>query len=68
MSYPVGGLFWLFIATVFEDRPVTPMMLAPPAILLVLGFAMSSGPSQAFDPVWMVFNAVAGLFALHAAS
>ena len=67
MAYPVGGLFWLFIATVFEDRPVTPMMLAPPAILLVLGFAMSSGPNQTFDPIWVIFNGLAGLFALHAA-
>jgi len=67
MAYPVGGLFWLFISTVFEDRPVTPMMLAPPVTLLVLGFAMGSGPTQGLDPIWMTFNAVAGLFVLHSA-
>ena len=67
LAFPVGGLFWLFIATVFEDRPVTPIMLAPPAALLVLGFVMGAGwPRQQFDLIWAVFNGFAGLLALHA--
>ncbi len=65
LSYPAGGVFWLFVATVFEDRPVTPVMLAPPGLLLVLGFVMGAGVLA--DSVWAVFNGLAGVFALHAA-
>jgi AraC-like DNA-binding protein len=65
LAYPVGGLFWLFIVTVFEDRPVRPMMLAPPVVLLLLGFVMGGAP-PAFNIVWSVFNGLAGLLALHA--
>jgi hypothetical protein len=52
LAYPVGGLFWLFIVTVFEDRPVRPLMLAPPAVLLVLGFVMGAAPPPASNLVW----------------
>jgi AraC-like DNA-binding protein len=67
ISFPVGGIFWLFIMTVFEDRPIRPfaLALAPPALLVVLGFLMNAGPP--FGPLWAVFNGLSGLLALHAA-
>jgi AraC-like DNA-binding protein len=65
VAYPVGGLFWLLITTVFEDRPMTPIMLAPPAVLLALGFVMGSSPRE-YELIWPIFNGIAGLLALHA--
>ena len=65
-AYPVGGLFWLFIGTVFEDRPITAPMLAPPAGLLALGLAMGAAPSLPGNLLWWLFNGVSGLLALHA--
>jgi AraC-like DNA-binding protein len=65
LDYPVGGLFWLFVLTVFEDHPVTPVMLAPPTILVVLGVVMNATP--ALNAIyWPIFNGFAGLLALHA--
>ena len=66
LAYPVGGLFWLFIVTVFEDRPVRPLVLAPPTVLLLLGFFMGAAPPPASNLVWSIFNGLAGLLALHA--
>jgi len=65
LDYPAGGLFWLFILTVFEERPVTPVMLAPPATLLMLGFLMNSAPALN-ALMWPVFNGLAGLLGAHA--
>jgi hypothetical protein len=69
LSYPVGGVVWLFIVTVFEDRPIRPfaLALAPSAILLVLGFVMNAASGPAFMLLWAAFNGFSGLLALHAA-
>ncbi len=66
IAYPVGGVFWLFIATLFEDRPVTPLTLLPAAALLVLGLAMGMAPQAASGLLWAAFNLASGLFAVHA--
>nr|WP_309603811.1 helix-turn-helix domain-containing protein [Phenylobacterium sp.] len=65
-AYPVGGIFWLFTATLFEDRPVTPLTLLPAAGLLALGLAMGIAPQAASGPLWTAFNLASGLFAVHA--
>ena len=65
-AYPVGGFFWLFIATVFDDRPLGPSMLTPPALLLALGLVMGAAPPSALSVYWMLFNGASGLFVLHA--
>src|SRR5437879_2129933 len=60
LSYPLGGLFWLFVVTVFEDRPVTWAAVAPAAILLILGFLMNGLGPGAYGPLWVVFNGSSG--------
>ena len=64
LSYPVGGLFWLFVVTVFEDRPITWLAIVPSAILTGLGFVMNMGGP--YGALWIVFNGLSGLLALHA--
>ncbi|HEY2356855.1 MAG TPA: helix-turn-helix domain-containing protein [Phenylobacterium sp.] len=64
LSYPVGGLFWLFVLTVFEDRPITWTAVIPPAILFLLGFVMNL--DDRFGALWIIFNGMSGLLALHA--
>jgi AraC-like DNA-binding protein len=66
VSYPVGGLFWLFILTVFEDRPVPPVMLAPAIFLVAAGLAMNGAPRPLSNWCWVAFNGVSGLLAIHA--
>jgi AraC-like DNA-binding protein len=66
VSYPVGGLFWLFILTVFEDRPVRPIMLAPAAFLLGAGLATDGAAAPASSWWWVAFNGFSGLLAIHA--
>jgi AraC-like DNA-binding protein len=40
------GLFWLFLLTLFEDRPITPAMLIPAAVLAVIAYmALASPPA-----------------------
>src|SRR5689334_15326340 len=41
----VGGMFWLFVMTLFDDRPVTARSWAPAAILFFSG------------PLWMFLSA-----------
>jgi AraC-like DNA-binding protein len=66
VSYPVGGLFWLFILTVFADRPLRPLMLAPPVFLVAAGVVMNGAPSPLSNGWWIAFNGLSGLLALHA--
>ena len=62
----VGGLFWLFVLTVFDDRRPTPLLWAP---ALLLGATCStivmSGPIA--DWIWAARNVMSGLLAVHAA-
>jgi AraC-like DNA-binding protein len=67
ISYPVGGLFWLFMVTVFEDRPVRPAMLAPSALLLAGGLVMGATQRPLSDWFWIGFNGFSGLLAVHVA-
>lgn len=62
----VGGMFWLFVMTLFDDRPVTVRSWAPPAILFF------SGPLWIFlspagqEWLWTVRNLFSGALAVHA--
>ena len=62
----MGGLFWLFIGTAFEDRQITAPMLAPPAGLLALGLAKGAAPALPSNLLWWLFNGLSDLLALHA--
>src|SRR5688572_6187143 len=56
LNYPVSGLFWLFVLTIFAEARVTPLTLAPAAILLVSGFMMRASTPPAFDVIWSARN------------
>lgn len=64
LAYPVGGLYWLYIVTVFEDRPVTLLKLLPTAALLVSGFFMTmSGGCDGW--LWAIRNLAGAVLAAH---
>ncbi len=64
-AYPIAGMFWLFIVTVFEDRPIGRLHLLPPILMGISGVIMGPGPAP-YDPLWIARNVAAGLLALHA--
>jgi AraC-like DNA-binding protein len=66
LAYPVAGLFWLFIATVFEDRPIGPWMFAPAVVMLLSGFWMSAAHPPSYEPIWYARNLASGVLAVHA--
>ncbi len=61
-----AGLFWLFIVTLFEDRPVSPLTLAPawPADRDRRPRHRSQRPLQ--QGVWIVHNLVEVALSVHA--
>lgn len=61
-----GALFWLFIITLFEDRPLSPLLLAPVAVMMVIGLAalFSQPPLRRF--MWIAHNTVQTGLAVHA--
>jgi AraC-like DNA-binding protein len=61
-----AGLFWLFIVTLFEDRPVSPVTLAPWALLTVVGFIGIITPPSVRPAVWIAHNLVEAGLSLHA--
>jgi AraC-like DNA-binding protein/NADH:ubiquinone oxidoreductase subunit K len=64
MSLGGAGLFWLFIVTLFEDRPISPQTLLPWALLTMVGLiGMIAVRNQA---VWVLHNLIEASFALHA--
>jgi len=38
------GLFWLFLLTLFEDRPITAPMLVPPTVLALIAYLAIASP------------------------
>ena len=67
MSYPVGGFFWLFVLTVFADMRVTPLTLAPAALLVVSGLLMGVVGPESQQVVWGARNLFSAVLAIHAA-
>ena len=65
-AWPTAGLFWLFVAAVFEDRRVTALNLAPAIVLLVSGALMAASAQPASDMIWAARNIFGGLLAIHA--
>jgi AraC-like DNA-binding protein len=66
LACPVGAFFWLFVYTVFEDRPVRPVHVAPVAVLWLTGVFMLPAPAEAETWLWAGRNAFSGLLSLHA--
>ncbi|MFI4966250.1 MAG: helix-turn-helix domain-containing protein [Caulobacterales bacterium] len=53
LAYPMGGFFWLFILSVFADRPIGWRTLLPAAILFVSGVATTLAPQA-----WIVWVSI----------
>lgn len=62
-SLGVTGLLWLFVITLFEDRPVGLRTLAPVAGLIALGLAAYATANQS---IWVVQKLCEAGLALHA--
>lgn len=61
-----AGWFWLFIVTLFEDRPISPLTLTPGAILTAVGLVGWLGRQEMSSPVWIGHNLIEAAFAVHA--
>lgn len=59
------GFVWLFVVTLFEDRPTELRTLAPAAVLIVLGLIASDG---AVRPIWFIHKLCEAGLAIHALS
>jgi AraC-like DNA-binding protein len=57
------GFVWLFVVTLFDDRPIEPRTLAPAAVLIALGSVASVGGGR---PIWLVHKLCEAGLALHA--
>jgi AraC-like DNA-binding protein len=66
MALGGGGLFWLFIVTLFEDRSVTPLALSPAALLTALGLVGWLWGRSDESAVWVVHNLIEVGLAGHA--
>ena len=66
MALGGAGCFWLFIVTVFEDRPVSPLTLIPAGVLTALGLVGWLGRQGMSSPVWISHNLIEAGFAVHA--
>ncbi len=61
-----AGYFWLFAVTLFEDRKLTAMSIAPAAALTVIGVFGQYGPHSAHSATWASHNILGLLLAVHA--
>lgn len=66
-AFAAVGFFWLFVVVPFEDRKVSPITLAPAAVLIALSVLAEMTPPQADDVVWDARDLVAAAIAIHAA-
>ena len=66
LAMVVGGSFWLFVAAVFEDRPIRAWTLAPFAVLLTTGLSMNLAPKPAGNVFWVAHNLFGVALCLHA--
>ena len=66
LAMVVGGSFWLWVAAVFEDRPISGWTLTPIAVLLTTGLAMNLAPKPISEVVWVIHNLIGVVLCLHA--
>ena len=64
-AYPVAGLFWLFAAVVFEDRPLTLARWIPSVILLAAALMTLVLPEPQRTWLWAARNIFGGLLSAH---
>ena len=63
-AYPIAGMFWLLVLTIFEDRPFRAWMLVPAAVLLATGFLCDYLGQPTW--LWSARNLFGGALSLHA--
>jgi AraC-like DNA-binding protein len=66
MALGGAGWFWLFIVTLFEDQPISPLTLAPGALLTAVGLVGWLGRQEMSSPIWIGHNLIEATFAIHA--
>src|SRR5262245_20250777 len=59
-----AGWFWMFIVTLFEDRPISPVSFGPGVLLTIVGLAGWIGRQEMNSPVWIIHNLIEAAFAL----
>ncbi|WP_228126633.1 AraC family transcriptional regulator [Candidatus Viadribacter manganicus] len=60
-----AGWFWLFIVTLFEDRPISPTTLTAGGILTAVGLVGWLGRQEMSSPIWIGHNLIEAAFAIH---
>ncbi|HVY85076.1 MAG TPA: helix-turn-helix domain-containing protein [Caulobacterales bacterium] len=60
------GFFWLFMSTLFEDRPISPPYLAPPLALIVIGFAGVAASGSLQVAIFVVHHFLQASLGVHA--
>jgi len=60
------GLFWLFILTLFEDRPITAPTLAPPAVLALIAYTAIASPPAPRSWLFGLHHVIQAGLILHA--
>jgi len=60
------GYCWLFVTTLFEDRPISWRSLAPAAALTLIGLFGVVMPPHSADYVWVLHNLLEIALSLHA--
>ncbi|MFT3729285.1 MAG: helix-turn-helix transcriptional regulator [Terricaulis sp.] len=60
-----AGLAWLFILVLFEDRPLTPALFAPFAVLTSIGLLASIFRAPLGSPFWITSNVLQTALAAH---
>ena len=66
LSLGGGGLFWLFIVTLFQDRVISLKTLAPALVLTLVGLVGVLTNSPVRNGVWIVHNLIEIALSLHA--
>jgi AraC-like DNA-binding protein len=66
MALGGGGLFWLYIVTLFEDWRLSPLTFAPFAGLTAIGLVGWLSPPEIDGPIWFLQNLVEVGLAAHA--
>lgn len=61
-----AGFFWLFVVTLFEDRPISPLTLGPGGLLTAVGLIGWLTRQELSSPLWIMHNLIEAAFAIHA--
>jgi AraC-like DNA-binding protein len=66
LSWGGAGYFWLFVLTLFEDRRISALTLAPAGVLTAVGIAGFVTPVPQNYAVWIAHNLIQIALSVHA--